>query len=135
MKHGFTHYLGAAMLIAGLSAAPALAAGNLSTEIHTAAVHAGLSAKSSTLKMVHAHMHHALNCLVGPKGKGFDSAALNPCKNEGNGAISDATNAVMKQRLEKVARFLQKGLTDKNLHTAQATAAKVEAKLNGMTKN
>jgi hypothetical protein len=133
MKNRYTRYLGAAMLIAGLSAAPVLAGGNLTTEIHTAAVHAGLSAKSSTLKMVHAHMHHALNCLAGPKGKGYDSAALDPCKNEGNGAISDATSATMKQRLEKVAQLLQNGLKDKNLHTAQATAAKVEVKLNGMT--
>jgi hypothetical protein len=133
MKHGYTRYLGAAMLIAGLAAAPALAGGNLTTEIHTAAMHAGFSAKSSTLKMVHAHMHHALNCLAGPKGKGYDSAAFDPCKNQGNGAISDATNAAMKQRLEKVAQLLETGLKDKNLHTAQATAAKVEAELNGMT--
>ncbi len=134
MKHGYTRYLGAAMLIAGLSAAPALAGGNLTTEINTAALHARLSAKASTLKMVHAHMHHALNCLAGPKGKGFDSAALDPCKNEGNGAISDATSAAMKQRLEEVAQLLQKGLSDKNLGTAKATAAKVEAELDGMTK-
>ncbi len=134
MKHEFMRYFGAAMLVAGLSAAPALAAGNLATEIHTAAVHAGLSAKSSTLKMVHAHMHHALNCLAGPTGKGFDSAALDPCKNEGNGAISDATSAAMKQRLEDVALLLQKGLSDRNLHGAQAIAAKAEQELNGMGK-
>ncbi|MGC8535785.1 MAG: hypothetical protein ACP5QR_09680 [Rhizomicrobium sp.] len=134
MKHGFMRYFGAAMLVAGLSAAPALAAGNLATEIHTAALHAGFSAKSSTLKMVHTHMHHALNCLVGPKGKGFDSAAFDPCKNEGDGAINDATNAAMKQRLEDVAQLLQKGLSDKNLHSAQAIAAKAEADLNSMGK-
>ena len=134
MKHGFTGYLGATMLIAGLSAAPAFAAGHLAMEIRTAAVHAELSAKSGNLKMVHAHMHHALNCLVGPKGKGFDRAALDPCKNEGNGAISDATSAAMKQRLEQVAQLLQKGLSDMTLSTAQATAAKAGAELNATTK-
>ncbi|MDE2463588.1 MAG: hypothetical protein KGO02_07740 [Alphaproteobacteria bacterium] len=134
MKYGLTRLLGASMLVAAVSALPAAAAGNVATEIHTAALHAGFSAKSSTIKMVHAHMHHALNCLVGPKGMGFDSSALDPCKNQGNGAIVDATSAATKQKLEKVAQMLRMGLTDNTLATAKATAAKAEAELSGMSK-
>ena len=73
-------------------------------EIMTAAEHAGLSGAASNLKMAHAHLHHALNCLVGPSGEGYDSSAFDPCKGKGNGAIPDADSKVQKQSLEAVAK-------------------------------
>ena len=42
---------------------------------------------------VQAHLHHTLNCLVGPGGDGFDAKQMNPCAQAGNGAIPDAKDA------------------------------------------
>jgi uncharacterized membrane protein len=41
------------------------------------------------LQQVTLHLHHVLNCAVGPDGMGFDAAAGNPCKGQGNGFLSD----------------------------------------------
>jgi hypothetical protein len=122
--------LGFAALCAGLIALPLAAqAGNASTEIKTAAQHAHFSANSKTIEMVHTHMHHALNCLVGPGGDGFDKTALNPCKNSGNGAIPDTTDAATKKKLENIAKALRLGLADDDLNSAQNMATSVEVML------
>jgi len=52
-------------------------------EVATAATHAGLAAQAATLEQAHMHQHHTVNCLVGPKGKGFDSKEANPCQKLG----------------------------------------------------
>lgn len=123
--------LGLAALCAGLLTFPLAAAeaADVSAEITTAATHAGFAAKSGTIEMVHTHMHHALNCLVGPAGNGFDTKALNPCKNSGDGAIPDTSDAAKKASLEKVADTLRSGLKDNTLASAQKTAANAEAAL------
>lgn len=123
--------LGLAVLCAGLAAFPMAAnAAGASTEITTAATHAGFASKSGTIKMVHTHMHHAINCLVGPGGNGFDTAALDPCKNSGHGAIPDTIDAGKRTQLEKIAAELRAGLKDNTLSSAQKTAADAEAALN-----
>jgi hypothetical protein len=37
--------------------------------------HAGMALGAADLKLVHTHLHHVINCLVGPSGKGFDAQA------------------------------------------------------------
>ena len=129
--HALKKGIALAALCAGVAAFPLAAnASDASTEIATAAHHAGFAAKSDTIDMVHAHMHHALNCLVGPNGNGFDSTALNPCKNQGSGAIADSTDAAQKKSLEGVADTLRGGLEDNTLATAQKTAGDAETELN-----
>src|SRR6185312_2355242 len=66
-------------------------------EISTAANHAGLAAKATDMKTTQMHLHHVVNCLVGPKGKGYDATPGNPCKDQGNGAIPDTKNAQQKK--------------------------------------
>ena len=63
--------------------------------------------------MVHAHLHHTLNCLVGPNGMDFDKDALNPCKNAGNGAIPDTTDAAKQKALEAAADKARAGTEGK----------------------
>jgi hypothetical protein len=82
-------------LFAGL----ALSAGGAQKEIETAIQHAQFAAKMSTVDQTHAHLHHVVNCLVGPNGKGFDAKAGNPCKGQGNGAINDAKAGSDQQKL------------------------------------
>jgi hypothetical protein len=98
-------------------------------EITTAATHAGIAAKSTTIDAVHKHMHHALNCLVGPDGEGFDPDALNPCKEMGHGGIADASDPAQQKQLESVADTLRAGLKDDVLASARDTAAAAEAAL------
>jgi len=125
--------LGLAALCAGLIAlAPTARAAGADSEIGTAATHAGFASKAGAIEMVHAHMHHALNCLVGPAGAGFDSASLDPCKNSGNGAIPDTTDAARRATLEEVAASLRAGLKDDDLASARKTAAEAERSLRSM---
>lgn len=57
-------------------------------EAATGAVHAGLAAQAATIEQVHMHLHHTVNCLVGPKGQGFDAKETNPCQKLGDGGDS-----------------------------------------------
>ena len=107
---------------------PAFAA-DLNGEIVTAGTHAQLAAKASNLGMVHMHLHHTLNCLVGPKGAGFDAKEMNPCANSGNGAIPDSTDAAKIAKLQDAVKITEAGLASDNIAVAQEDAASVAAQL------
>ena len=49
---------------AALASTPALA--DVAAQLSVAQNHAGMAAKAADLKMVQTHLHHAVNCLVGP---------------------------------------------------------------------
>ena len=109
---------GTFLLIAG----SAFAAVSLTAEISNARTHANNAANAPTIDAVHTHMHHAINCLVGPKGEGFDAAQMNPCANAGNGAIPDQTDTAKKAKLEDAKTILMKGLTETDVKAAQRSA-------------
>jgi hypothetical protein len=92
------------------------------SEIVTAATHAGLAAGSGKIDGVHAHLHHTLNCLVGPKGEGFDAKQINPCAHSGSGAIPDTADAAKKKALEAAADKAREGIAATDLATAQKDA-------------
>ena len=118
----------AAAGIVSLSALPASAA-DVKGEIVTAETHAGLAAKASDLDGVHMHLHHTLNCLVGPNGAGFDAKQMNPCANSGSGAIPDTTDAAKKKSLQAAADKAKDGIAQTNIATAQKDANDVAAML------
>ena len=105
-----------------LIAGAALAAVSLPAEISNARTHANNAVNAPTIEAVHTHMHHAINCLAGEKGEGYDASQMNPCQNAGNGAIVDETDAAKKAKLESARSTLMKGLTEMDLKTAQDTA-------------
>lgn len=109
-------------------ASPVFAA-DVSGEITTAATHAGLAAQASDVAGVHTHLHHAVNCLVGPGGAGFDAKELNPCANSGSGAIPDSTNASTKQALQAAVAKAESGIAATDLASAQKEASATEAML------
>ena len=111
--------VGASLLVAGA----AFAAVSLTAEISNARTHANNAVNAPTIEAVHTHMHHAINCLVGPKGEGFDAGQMNPCANAGNGAITDQTDAAKKAKLEEAKTMLMKGLTESDLKAAQGIAS------------
>jgi hypothetical protein len=123
-----------AVLFAGaasLFALPVLAA-DVSAEINNATMHAGLAAQATDIATVHTHLHHAVNCLVGPGGQGFDAKELNPCANNGAGAIPDSTNASTKQALQAALAKAENGLGATDVTTARQEATAVAAVLKGI---
>lgn len=116
-------------LAAGL-AFTAFAQGDAKTQVSTAHVHALMAGSATTLDLAHAHLHHVINCLVGPKGEGFDATAENPCKGQGNGAIPDsAGNSALHSKLESALGDAQAGLKADTLAAAQSDAGKTAAAL------
>ncbi len=105
-----------------LFAATAFAA-DLGSEITSAQTHAGLAAQAADINGVHMHLHHALNCVVGPAGDGFDAKQMNPCAQSGNGALTDETDAAKKAKLTAAKGELQKGIAETDLKAAQADAS------------
>jgi hypothetical protein len=112
----------AVLLLAGSSAR---ADEDLAKELNTAATHAGLAAAGKDMKAVQMHLHHTVNCLVGPNGTGFDSTEANPCKDQGNGAIPDIKDPVKRASLQEALIKVNTGLKETDMAAAQrdATAA------------
>jgi hypothetical protein len=119
----------AAFIAAGsaLAAAPQPA-----KEIAAAAQHAGLAAQGTTLKEVQTHLHHTINCLVGPEGKGFAPKEMNPCAALGNGAIPDTADAAKKKALEMALSEAQDGVAEDELADAKEDAAKTQTMLDAL---
>ena len=108
-----------------LAASPAMAA-DASKEIATAGAHAGMAAAAGDMKMIQAHLHHVLNCLEGPSGKDYDASQLNPCKDQGMGAIPDA-DAGAKMQLESAVMAAKNGLATSDMAMAKEHAAEAQA--------
>lgn len=116
------------IVLAGVAAAslgaliPNVAAADAQQAIGIAAQHAGLAANAGNINVVHTHMHHVLNCLVGPGGDGFDAMPGNPCAMAG-GAIPQENNADMKTKLLNVAAQIRAGIGESNMDAAKKIAS------------
>lgn len=118
---------GGGLVLAGPGSASAQDA---SKEVSTAAQHAGFAAQAKDMKGAQMHLHHVINCLVGPKGKSFDAKEANPCKDQGNGALADTTDAGKKKSLRGALAKAHAGIKAKNLATAQKDATAAQDLLN-----
>lgn len=108
----------------------AFAQGGVKTEISTAHTHAVYAQQAPSVAVSHVHLHHVINCLVGPKGTGFDANQANPCKGQGNGALPDsAGNSAVHGKLTTALSEAQAGLKSNDLKAVQADAGKVAATL------
>jgi hypothetical protein len=92
------------------------------TEIETAQDHAGLAIKAPKIEGVKMHLHHTLNCLVGPNGDGFDTKSMNPCAKAGAGAIPDSMSDKQKSALTQAAAAAKRGLATDDYAASQAAA-------------
>jgi hypothetical protein len=125
MKYRFAACGIAILAGAALLASPAVAQMKSSApmmtskEVETATQHAGLAAKAADLKSTQQHLHHVINCLVGPNGAGFDASFGNPCNGQGNGAISASTSPAKRKPLEAALAMAQDGIKQTNLAVAQ----------------
>jgi hypothetical protein len=128
MAKNSTRYLPMLLLALALpiAAQAADADSAASKQASTATAHAGMALGAADLKMAHTHLHHVVNCLVGPAGKGFDAQAGDPCKGTGNGAIVDAKgDAATESRLHAALSEAEQGLKTTTLDSAHADAQKV----------
>jgi hypothetical protein len=116
-------------MAAGALVLPTLALADGHSEIVNAGMHAGFAAGSADIGGVHTHLHHTLNCLVGPGGNGFDAKEMNPCANAGSGAIADTTDAAKKAALESAAGKAREGIASNDLAAAQKSASDARALL------
>ncbi len=119
---------GAVVLAIGLGGAalPSFAA-DVAKEVSTAADHAGYAADATIIDTTYTHLHHTINCLVGPGGADFDSKAQNPCAAMGNGAIPDSTDAAQKQALQMALEKAKAGLASNDMAAAKADASAAQA--------
>jgi hypothetical protein len=106
-------------------ALPTAAFADVAAQLTVADQHAGFAAKAgNTIDQVHMHLHHVLNCLVGPSGPGFDAKPGNPCAKAGNGAIADGGN---KAKLQPAVDAATAGIAATDVAAAQGDAKKAAA--------
>jgi len=122
--HKFLFLLAGFILSVPLLALAAQGMGN--QQVNTAAQHAGFASKAMKVDGVHLHLHHVINCLVGPGGDGFDAKAGNPCKDQGNGALH-AKNLSMEDEtsLQQALALARIGVKIRNEKAARNTAMAV----------
>ncbi len=119
-------------IVAVFSAAltfPVAAYADAKSEIATAAQHAGLAAAAPSLAQVHVHLHHAMNCLVGPRDADFDKANMNPCAQQGTGAFPDESDPDIKVKLQNAMSAAADGIASTDEATAKMNAASVQTML------
>jgi hypothetical protein len=123
---------GSAFVVAALTALAAFAPGPARADgpqaERTAAQHAGIAAAQADVADVHKHLHHALNCLVGPDGNGFDAAPGNPCAAAG-GAIPQTSDAAMKKKLEGIAAETRAAIANDDYAAAKKAAMHIQHEL------
>ncbi len=120
--------IAASSMLLLVSTLPSFAA-DAAKEVSTAADHAGYAADATVINTTYSHLHHTINCLVGPKGAGFDAKETNPCAAMGNGAIPDTTDAAKKKELTSAVAKAKAGLKSKDLAAAKADAMAAQALL------
>ena len=109
-----------------LSSAAFAQGGDVANELGAASTHAQLSESSQSVEVATMHLHHVINCLVGPHGAGFDAAAGNPCKSMGDGALADSPKK--SESHSKALRALaaaRRGIAGKDLSAMHKAAAEV----------
>ena len=112
-----------------LAIPPAALAGDSAEEASTAADHAGYAAKATDINVAHMHLHHAVNCLVGPNAEHFDSSQANPCAAMGNGAIPDSSDKKATDRLVRALNTALAGLAADNIDVARDKARELQSEL------
>ena len=99
-----------AAVISGLSTFPIVAYADAKSQIATAAQHAGLAAAAPNLLQIRMHLHHAMNCLVGPQDAEFDKTNMNPCAQQGKGAFPDTSDPEIRTKLQNAMSAAADGI-------------------------
>jgi hypothetical protein len=127
------------VVVPSLGVRPTFAADmGMAAELKTAIAHAGYAEKAGTMADVTMHLHHVVNCLVGPGDKMFDKAAGNPCDGQGAGIMPDIKKMMGEDQEYQVAWWLAHMASDAismgNMAQAQAAAHIIGVQLRSMAK-
>lgn len=127
----------AALATAGARPSPAAMTG-MADQIKTAATHAGYAEKYDSMKEVSLHLHHVLNCLVGPSDNMYDKASGNPCEGQGNGILPGIKASMGEDQEYQVAWWLahlaDQALKTGNLAQERAAGHIINVQLTAMSK-
>ena len=121
-----------AALFGGLFTCPMAAFADAASQIAIAAEHAGLAAAAPNLPQTRMHLHHAMNCLVGPQDGDFDKTNINPCAQQGKGAFPDQSNPEIRAKLQNAMTLAGDGIASRDEATAKKNAATVKTMLEGI---
>jgi hypothetical protein len=125
-----THLSLTGVVVVALTALSAAAlAADSAQEVATAATHAGFAAQAASIEQAHMHLHHTVNCLVGPKGQGFDPNEANPCQKLGGGAIPDTADATTRAKLTAALAKAEAGLKSDDLPAVKKAATETLSNL------
>ena len=117
---------GAALLLSTVAAYAV--AKDLAAEFNTTETHAGLAAKATSMESVKMHLHHALNCMVGVNGNGYNVEAGNPCQKDGDGLLVDIKDKpLLIIELHVALGHLRAGVAATDMAAAQKAAADAQA--------
>lgn len=110
----------------------------MAAELKTAIAHAGYAEKAGAMTDVTMHLHHVVNCLVGPADTMYDKAAGNPCQGQGTGIMPDIKKMMGEDQEYQVAWWLAHMANDAikmgNMAQAQAAAHIIGVQLTAMAK-
>lgn len=116
-----------------LSLTAMAAPGNANKEIATAIIHANVASQITNLDGVHLHLHHVLNCVLGPHSEQYSAAAEKlsayKCVGLGDGALPDSHDPAVRGDLQKAVKLADQGLQAKQFDTAHHAAVGVLAEL------
>jgi hypothetical protein len=82
-------------LCAAFGLSTAMAANDGARELATALAHAAMASAAADTAGVHMHLHHMVNCLVGPGDEDYDAEAGDPCMGMGDGAVIDTDDSLL----------------------------------------
>lgn len=116
-----------------LSLTAVAAPGHANKEIATAIIHANVASKVDSLSGVHLHLHHVLNCVLGPHSKQYSAAAEKlsayKCVGLGDGALPDSRDPAVRRDLQQVAKHADGGIQATQFNAAHEAAVVVLAEL------
>lgn len=125
--------LAAAVAFGSAVAATAMAAGNANKEIATAVIHANVASQVDNLGGVHLHLHHVLNCVLGPHSKQYSAAAEKlsayKCVGLGDGALPDSRDPAVRNDLQRAVTLADGGIEASQFEPAHQAAIEVLAAL------
>ena len=120
--------LGALVINGAMLFAPIAAWADAAQAKATAVRHAEFAVDADNIAGVRTHLHHALNCLVGPEGRGFDQSAGNPCQASG-AVIPQTVDPELKMKLEELADKVRDGVQSDDIGSAKDAAKRVQEEL------
>ena len=118
-----------AAIFGGLLTCPIAAYADAKSEIATAAQHAGMAAAAPSLAQTRVHLHHVMNCLVGPRDADFDKTNMDPCAQQGKGAYPDESDPDIKVKLQNAMNAAADGIAATDEATAKKNAASAQTML------